>query len=120
MATALTPDDREFDRLLAQRLIEDGTVTSWAELGRRFGITGQAANQRFGRGTDKRPGYGLQMPDRPRRYTRPVTMALSPESYRMLETLRARAGANGHLPSVASVARLVMEKHLPEDVAAGQ
>jgi hypothetical protein len=106
------------DRLHALELIGSGRVRSWAELGRSFGITGQAANQRFGKGTQKRPGYGLTMPLRERRYTRAVSVSLDEEMYELVERIRRNTAGRTlgrRMPSQASVLRQVIERHLSED-----
>ncbi len=98
---------------MAQELIEMGRVRTWVQLGRAFGITGQAANQRFGKGTDKRAGYGLKMPPQ-RRYNRAVSVSLTEESDALVELIRRRTPGR-RLPSRASVLRDIVERHLPDE-----
>ena len=52
----MTAEQHEEAKALAAELIESGRIVTWSQLARLFGITRQAAQQRFG---DK---YGLRMP----------------------------------------------------------
>lgn len=106
MTRKLTPEEHDRDRAEAEHLIQAGDVRNWRELGQRFGITAQAARQRFGN------MYGVDMPARVRRYTCAVSVALQPATYDLVESVRGRRSA-------ASVVREVVERHLEADVKAG-
>lgn len=97
-----TQAEHELEQHIAQELISSGRVTSWAELGRAFNITPQAANARFGK------QYNLQIPRPPRQFRRMVSVSLDGEMDAMLEDLRA-SGA-----SRAQIVRDILARELPK------
>ncbi len=111
MVERYSPERHERDRVEAAKLIADGTVTTWVELGARLGISGQAANQRFGR-----DGYGLAMPKPSRRYTEAVSASFAPATMARIQELRRLLAVDGSLPSEASVVRTMVERHIDEEL----
>ncbi len=93
---------------MARELIDSGRVHSWAQLGRALGISGQAANQRFGA-----KGLGLEIPKRPRRFRTMVSVSLDDDLHRQL--LAAMEGWPGGT-SKAEVVRSMLARQLLEEV----
>ncbi len=92
------------ERELAAYLIESGQAASWAELGRAFGISPQAANARFGQ------RYKLRIPRPSRQFRRMVSVLLAEE----MDTLLDQACVVSGGISRAQVVREILARELPK------
>lgn len=111
MATK-TPQQHADDKALAEQLIARGRIRSWAQLGRAFGISGQAAHARFGP-----KGYGLTLPRRERQDRKMVSVSLGPALDAHVEQIRATwPHEEERPPSRARVVRMVLAEQLPRYV----
>ncbi len=108
----LTEEQHADDRASAQELLDLGMVTTWRELGAAFGMTAQAAYSRFGKGSKKRPGYGLVMNRREPTFRRQVSVTLDADMDERLEQLRKEYPAPP--PSRAQIVRDMLRERLME------
>ncbi len=101
-----TPEEHASDKAMAEQLMAMGRIRTWAQLGKAFGISGQAAHARFGP-----KGYGLSMPKRGRQKRRMVSVSLGQQLHELVEQIRTDWPTED-APSRARIVRLVLDAEL--------